>query len=221
MNNNSCLPLDILRLGRIHPDDSTLTDSPWSSWSRIAASWAPSFARTVLWCSLPNSVCLVLCNKREPVAPAAKQSFSHRLSLGDRRNSLNTTYSRACTFSSGLGASTGVSGLEWAGVCSGVVDSIEGTKLPTPLDSLLVLGEIGPQPVNVLKPCSYKILVPNTLNSSGSRPESGRAIDSAILCSFFRSNLSRNGCCLKLARWVFQIFQFRPRCRLNWDDRPR
>lgn len=80
-----------------------------------------------------------------------------------------------------MASSSGVSGLELAGVSSGVVDSMEGTKLPTPLDSLPVLGDIGPQPVKVLKPCSYNILVPSALKSSGSKPESGRAIDSAIL----------------------------------------
>ncbi|KAG7189167.1 hypothetical protein KM043_008731 [Ampulex compressa] len=78
-------------------------------------------------------------------------------------------------------SSAGVSGLENVGVGSGVLDSTEGTRLPTPLDSLPVLGEIGPQPDNVRKPCSYKSLVPSAQKCSGSRPDKGSAIVSAIL----------------------------------------
>ena len=68
-------------------------------------------------------------------------------------NSLSNT-SSFCS----IGSSSGEFGLEELGDNCGVDDSIEGTKLQIPLDSLL--GDIGEHPVKLLKPRSNKILIP-------------------------------------------------------------
>ena len=88
-------------------------------------------------------------------------------------NSLSNT-SSFCS----IGSSSGEFGLEELGDNCGVDDSIEGTKLQIPLDSLL--GDIGEHPVKLLKPRSNKILIPKAAKWSDSRPDRGIAIVSAI-----------------------------------------